>query len=66
MQGFVFLETQNNEVIGTNSTDTNAYWNYIASFLSDPTPEDIACQAPKPILLNTGAIDFPAPWVIFL
>jgi len=47
---------------GTNDTTTNPYWNFLASFISDPTPEEIACQAPKPILLNTGDIDFPVPW----
>jgi len=34
----------------------------LQAFLSDPTAEQIACQAPKPILLNTGGITFPVPW----
>jgi len=47
---------------GVNNTHTNEYWNFIASFISDPTPEQIACQYPKPILLNTGDTNFPTPW----
>lgn len=47
---------------GTNTSNANTYWNFIASFLSDPTEEEKACQSPKPILLNTGDITFPNPW----
>eukprot|EP01087_Luapelamoeba_hula_P002224 TRINITY_DN1191_c0_g1_i1.p1 TRINITY_DN1191_c0_g1~~TRINITY_DN1191_c0_g1_i1.p1 ORF type:complete len:709 (+),score=67.90 TRINITY_DN1191_c0_g1_i1:16-2142(+) len=47
---------------GTNSSSTNLYWNYLASFLSDPTAEQRKCQYPKPILLNTGGINLPSPW----
>ncbi len=32
---------------GTNSTSTNAWWNFIAHFLSEPTDQDIKCQHPK-------------------
>eukprot|EP01116_Phalansterium_solitarium_P012083 TRINITY_DN2805_c0_g2_i1.p1 TRINITY_DN2805_c0_g2~~TRINITY_DN2805_c0_g2_i1.p1 ORF type:complete len:550 (-),score=135.65 TRINITY_DN2805_c0_g2_i1:1298-2947(-) len=45
----------------TNSSK-NPYWNFIGGFLSRPTKEEVACQAPKQILLNTGDISFPAPW----
>lgn len=31
-------------------------------FLSEPTAEEIACQAPKPILLNTADIKRPYQW----
>ena len=52
-----------NFVQGTNSTETNKYWNKFAYLLlSEPTADQIACQAPKPILLNVGEINFPAPW----
>jgi len=47
---------------GTNSTTTNEFWNWMASFISNPSPEQIACQAPKPILINSGAVTFPVPW----
>lgn len=30
--------------------------------LEPPSKEQVACQAPKPILLDTGAMDFPYPW----
>lgn len=45
---------------GTNSS--NPFWNRIAGLLSKPTQEEIACQAPKPILLNTGDIEKPYKW----
>jgi len=47
---------------GTNSSSTNPYWNFIASFISAPTPQEIQCQSPKPILLNTGDVTFPTLW----
>ncbi|RZC32111.1 neutral ceramidase [Asbolus verrucosus] len=40
---------------GTRSTNT--YWNTIRDFIFKPTAEDIACQYPKPILINTGRVD---------
>eukprot|EP01089_Gocevia_fonbrunei_P013719 TRINITY_DN3575_c0_g1_i1.p1 TRINITY_DN3575_c0_g1~~TRINITY_DN3575_c0_g1_i1.p1 ORF type:complete len:691 (-),score=167.31 TRINITY_DN3575_c0_g1_i1:59-2131(-) len=51
-----------NFVQGTNNSNTNAYWNYIASFLATPSEEVKQCQYPKPILLYTGGIDLPTPW----
>lgn len=39
---------------GTNTT--NKFWNFVSQFISKPTKEQIDCQAPKPILLNTGAV----------
>lgn len=35
-------------------TTDNPFWNRVRDFLSEPTQEEIDCQAPKPILLNTG------------
>nr|ADK88944.1 putative ceramidase [Bovicola ovis] len=41
----------------------NIWWvDAITHVLATPTPEDIACHAPKPILLATGRIDFPFEW----
>ncbi|XP_063912846.1 neutral ceramidase-like [Zophobas morio] len=40
----------------------NPFWDAVRDFLFPPTEEEIACHAPKPILLNTGGIDFPYPW----
>ncbi|XP_045768235.1 neutral ceramidase-like [Maniola jurtina] len=34
----------------------------IAGIVALPTPEDIECHAPKPILLATGRADVPLPW----
>ena len=34
----------------------------IGGFLSLPTKEEIECQYPKPILLNTGNAKLPYPW----
>jgi len=52
-----------NFVQGTNDTETNKFWNDIAyTFLARPSQETIDCQYPKPILLNTGIMHFPAPW----
>ena len=39
---------------GTNST--NKFWAFVSQFISKPTPEQVKCQAPKPILLNTGEV----------
>jgi neutral ceramidase len=52
-----------NFVQGTNDTHTNRFWNKIAYLiLSEPTQDEIDCQSPKPILLNLGDMNFPAPW----
>ena len=52
-----------NFVQGTNSTATNPRWNNFAyTLLSRPTQEIMDCQYPKPILLNTGQMKYPAPW----
>lgn len=40
----------------------NPLWNTVRNFLAHPTPEDIQCQAPKPILLPTGRVKFPYSW----
>ena len=38
------------------TTTDNPFWNKVRDFLSEPTQEEIDCQAPKPILLNTGSL----------
>ena len=45
---------------GTNSS--NPFWNTISRLISKPSPQDVACHAPKPILLNLGPITVPYPW----
>ena len=38
------------------------FWDVVRSFIHKPTPEQNACHAPKPILLDTGNLNFPYPW----
>lgn len=45
---------------GTNTS--NPFWNMLGGFLSIPSEEQIACHAPKPILLNAGAVSHPYSW----
>ena len=44
--------------------DTNGtiFWRVVRDFLKDPSAEQIACQAPKPILLDTGSVHIPYEW----
>lgn len=48
-------------VQGTNAS--NPFWDMLTGFLSIPSPEQIKCHAPKPILLNVGHVSVPYPWV---
>ncbi|CAL4067282.1 unnamed protein product, partial [Meganyctiphanes norvegica] len=43
-------------------TEGNAFWNMVAGLLGEPSQEQIDCQAPKPILLDTGDYNYPYPW----
>merc|ERR1719244_1146681 len=45
---------------GTNSG--NPFWDFVTGFLKHPEPEQIACHAPKPILLDTGEYTLPFAW----
>jgi neutral ceramidase len=40
----------------------NPFWELVSDVLSVPTPEQVACQVPKPILLNVGQMTFPYAW----
>lgn len=44
------------------TTTGNIFWNKVRDFLGKPTPEQIKCQSPKPILINTGGMDVPYQW----
>lgn len=44
------------------TTSGNPFWDKVRDFLSTPTPEEIACQEPKPILFNTGDMLKPYAW----
>lgn len=42
----------------TQSTLTdNPFWNAIRDLVFPPSDEQIACHAPKPILINTGEVE---------
>ncbi|XP_062593743.1 uncharacterized protein LOC134255247 [Saccostrea cucullata] len=43
-------------------TTENPFWDFIRDFLKKPSPEQLACQHPKPILLDTGEISVPYAW----
>ncbi|XP_045606118.2 putative neutral ceramidase C [Procambarus clarkii] len=43
-------------------TTGNPFWNMVSGLLRTPSPEQVACHAPKPILLDTGEINIPYPW----
>ena len=49
-----------NFIQATNTT--NPFWNAVSDLLSKPTKEQIACQHPKPILLNIGEVTKPYDW----
>lgn len=44
--------------------DTNGtlFWKVVGHFLHNPTAEQTSCQAPKPILLDTGNAHIPYEW----
>ncbi|XP_052755048.1 neutral ceramidase isoform X2 [Galleria mellonella] len=44
------------------TTSPNALWDAVRDFVAEPSPQDLACHAPKPILLATGRIKFPYSW----
>jgi neutral ceramidase len=48
--------------------DTNgtAFWRLVRNFIREPTPEQEACHAPKPILLDVGEMHFPYEWVPYI
>jgi len=44
------------------TTSNNLLWDIVRDLLAPPTDEDIACHAPKPILLATGQMVDPYEW----
>ncbi|KAK9901622.1 hypothetical protein WJX75_005298 [Coccomyxa subellipsoidea] len=44
--------------------DTNGtiFWKVVRHFLKEPSTEQVACQAPKPIILDTGSVHVPYEW----
>ncbi|KAK9816671.1 hypothetical protein WJX72_003530 [[Myrmecia] bisecta] len=45
-------------------SDTNGtlFWKTVVHFLKQPSEEQKACHAPKPILLDTGSVHVPYEW----
>ena len=43
-------------------TSGTIFWKIVGHFLKDPSAEQTACQAPKPILLDTGSVHLPYEW----
>ncbi|KAJ9531870.1 hypothetical protein QJQ45_022019 [Haematococcus lacustris] len=41
---------------------SNPFWRLVGGALSKPSQEQVDCQAPKPILLNTGPAKTPYDW----
>ncbi|KAL6011840.1 Neutral ceramidase 2 [Asimina triloba] len=40
----------------------NEFWNLLRNMLREPSPEQIECQKPKPVLLDTGEMFEPYQW----
>ncbi|CAI9778730.1 unnamed protein product [Fraxinus pennsylvanica] len=40
----------------------NAFWRLVRNLLKTPDQEQVDCQRPKPILLDTGEMKFPYDW----
>ena len=46
----------------SGAPDANPLWRVVSGLLKGPGPEQKACHAPKPILLNVGEISEPYDW----
>ena len=42
----------------------NAFWRLVRNVLKTPGQEQIDCQFPKPILLDTGEMKTPYDWAV--
>ncbi|PNY00923.1 neutral ceramidase, partial [Trifolium pratense] len=42
----------------------NPFWKLVRNLLKTPDEEQIACQQPKPILLDTGEMKLPYDWAV--
>jgi neutral ceramidase len=47
---------------GTGPAESNPLWYVARAFVHQPSPEQQACQAPKNILLDAGAVSLPYAW----
>ncbi|RGP71230.1 alkaline ceramidase [Fusarium longipes] len=46
----------------SGSPDASPLWGIVSKFLRNPTREQVACQSPKPILIDAGEITLPYAW----
>ncbi|KAF4987540.1 hypothetical protein FGRMN_10292 [Fusarium graminum] len=46
----------------SGSPDASPLWGIVSKFLRNPTKEQVACQSPKPILIDAGEITLPYAW----
>ena len=46
----------------SGTPDASPVWAVVGGLLKEPSPEQKACQAPKPILLDVGQQDVPYQW----
>jgi neutral ceramidase len=46
----------------TGKPDANPLWVAVRDLIKDPTPQQKACQYPKPVLLDVGELSEPYPW----
>ena len=44
------------------TNETTPFWEAIGDLLSTPSPDQIKCQSPKPILLDLAGIERPYQW----
>lgn len=50
-------------VQGNNDTQPqNPFWQLVSNVLTTPSPKQVACQSPKPILLDIGEMSVPYAW----
>ncbi|XP_022861871.1 neutral ceramidase 3-like [Olea europaea var. sylvestris] len=42
----------------------NAFWRLVRNLLKTPNQEQVDCQRPKPILLDTGEMKLPYDWAV--
>ncbi|CAN1232056.1 Neutral ceramidase 2 [Linum grandiflorum] len=47
---------------GDDKYQGNAFWKLVGGMLKSPTAEQVTCQHPKPILLDTGEMTLPYQW----
>ncbi|PKK53789.1 hypothetical protein CI102_1432 [Trichoderma harzianum] len=49
-------------VQGDSGAPNNPFWSLVGGLLKAPGPQQVACQQPKPVLLDVGEISTPYAW----